>query len=162
MNESSLFDALSFAVVAAMFLGPPVAFGFLYWLDRRQSQHAVLRNFPLLGRLRYLFEKIGPELRQYLFDGDREGRPFSRTQYVGIVKAGKYCQTLIAFGSKRDFEAPGWYVRNALFPVRREEMAVVLEPRIGTERYEIADEGLFARKEKRVPGSVAPWISAAG
>ena len=93
-------------ILVVMFLGPPILLVGLYLTDRRQTQHAVLRNFPILGRLRYLFEHVGPEFRQYLFDADLEGKPFTREGYRAIVFAGKYMKTLISFGSKRDFEAP--------------------------------------------------------
>ena len=63
---------------------PPVLFIYLYFKDRNQSQHSVLRNFPLLGRIRYIFEMLGPEMRQYMFDSDTEGRPFSRTDFANI------------------------------------------------------------------------------
>jgi glutamate synthase (ferredoxin) len=53
---------------------------------------------PILGRLRYLLEHIGPEFRQYLFDADLEGKPFTREGYRSIVYAGKYMKTLISFG----------------------------------------------------------------
>ncbi|MDP7465567.1 MAG: FMN-binding glutamate synthase family protein, partial [Candidatus Marinimicrobia bacterium] len=49
---------------------PPVIFLVWYFVDKRQSQHSILRNFPLLGRIRYIFEMMGPELRQYMFDSD--------------------------------------------------------------------------------------------
>ena len=39
---------------------------YLYFYDKSQKQHAILRNFPILGRMRYVMEKTGPELRQYL------------------------------------------------------------------------------------------------
>jgi len=45
-------------------------------LDRKQKKHSILRNYPLLGRIRYFLEKIGPELRQYWFNSDTEGKPF--------------------------------------------------------------------------------------
>ncbi len=50
----------------------------LIWLikDKRQSQHRVLRNYPLLARIRYISEKMGPELRQYLFLGIMKGNLF--------------------------------------------------------------------------------------
>lgn len=41
---------------------------------RIRDNITVLRNFPLLGRVRYVFEMIGPELRQYMFDGDNQGK----------------------------------------------------------------------------------------
>ena len=46
----------------------------LYFKDKNQKQHSVLRNFPLLGRVGYVFEMVGPELRQYMFDGDNKGK----------------------------------------------------------------------------------------
>jgi glutamate synthase (ferredoxin) len=144
-------------LLTVMFLGPPVVLAFLYVADRRQAQHAVLRNFPLLGRLRYLFEHVGPELRQYLFDADLEGKPFTREGYRGIVFAGKYLNTLISFGSKRDFDEPGWYVRNAVLPTLMDEMGVDREPSIRTRRYRIESEGLFARHEHLEDKTVAPW-----
>lgn len=108
---------------------PPVIFLVWYFVDKRQSQHSILRNFPLLGRIRYIFEMMGPELRQYMFDSDHEGKPFSRTDFTNIVVAGKYMKTLIAFGSKRDFDKSGWYIRNSMFPKLAEEMRVVCAPK---------------------------------
>ncbi|MGH0034547.1 MAG: glutamate synthase-related protein [Myxococcota bacterium] len=147
-----------FAVLLAMFLGPPIAFGALYLSDRRQSQHAVLRNFPILGRLRYLLEHVGPEFRQYLFDGDLDGKPFTREGYRSIVYAGKYMKTLISFGSKRDFDEPGWYLRNAVFPTLMEDMGVTQEPKFTIRRYVIEQEGLLSRKEKMSEVEVSPWL----
>ena len=56
---------------------PPVIFLVLYLMDKKQTQHSVLRSFPLLGRVRYFFEMMGPEMRQYMFDSDNEGKLFS-------------------------------------------------------------------------------------
>src|SRR5699024_146267 len=73
---------------------------FLILFDRRQKMHSILRNYPLLGRVRYFFEKIGPELRQYWFNSDDEARPFSRDDYEHIVHGAKYKRDVIGFGSK--------------------------------------------------------------
>ncbi len=146
-----------FGLLLVMFLGPPVVLGVLYWSDRRQTQHAVLRNFPILGRLRYLLEHVGPEFRQYLFDADLEGKPFSREGYRSIVYAGKYMKTLVSFGSKRNFDEPGWYVRNAMLPTLMEDMGVDARPQIRTRRYQIDEEGLFSRREHLEEVEVAPW-----
>ncbi|MDH3686906.1 MAG: FMN-binding glutamate synthase family protein [Myxococcales bacterium] len=150
-------NTLIFVLLLGMFLGPVVFLGGLYWFDRHQRQHAVLRNFPVLGRLRYLFEHVGPEMRQYLFDADFQGKPFSREQYQHIVKAGKYLATSISFGSKRDFEQPGWYLRNALLPTLKADMAAVREPRVESRRYVVREEGLFSRDEEIEPARVSPW-----
>ncbi len=48
--------------------------------DLLQRRHAILRNFPVIGHARYLIEKLGPELRQYVVAGNDEERPFSRDQ----------------------------------------------------------------------------------
>jgi glutamate synthase domain-containing protein 2 len=144
-------------ILVVMFLGPPIVLIGLYLTDRRQTQHAVLRNFPILGRLRYLLEHVGPELRQYLFDADLEGKPFTREGYRSIVFAGKYMKTLISFGSKRDFEQPGWYLRNAVLPTLMEDMGIESGPRISTRRYAIDSEGLFKRNEHLEESDVAPW-----
>ena len=74
---------------------------FLYFYDRGQKQHAILRNYPILGRMRYVLEKTGPELRQYLFDDDNDGEPFNREEYLHMVLPGKYLKCVIGFGSKR-------------------------------------------------------------
>ena len=46
--------------------------------DLTQTRHAILRNYPFLGHLRFFFEKIRPEMRQYFFEADTDGRPFPR------------------------------------------------------------------------------------
>ena len=48
--------------------------------DLTQRQHAIRRNFPVLGRFRYYLEAVGPELRQYIVTSNDEERPFSRDQ----------------------------------------------------------------------------------
>lgn len=157
---SDLAVLLTFTLLLVMFAVPPLLVVYLRFVDRKQTQHAVLRNFPLLGRLRYLLEHIGPELRQYLFDADLVGKPFSRDEYGTVVFAGKYMRTLVSFGSKRDFEKPGWYLRNALLPTLAEELQVVVAPRIESRRYAIDSEGLFSRRERIETVRVSPWTLA--
>ncbi len=157
MSGVSWLDVISFALTAAMFTGPLVVL-FVWWLrDRAQTQHAVLRAFPLLGRLRYLLEHIGPELRQYLFDGDSNGKPFSRNEFLSIVFASKYLKTLISFGSKRDFDQPGWFLRNALFPTLASDLGVDTRPTLEAHRYLIDHEGLLHRTEHLELTPAAAW-----
>ena len=52
------------SLVLIMISVPPVLFIIWYIHDKRQSQHSILRNFPLLGRVRYLLDMLGPEFRQ--------------------------------------------------------------------------------------------------
>lgn len=72
---TELLTTMQFIVNAMIFIIVIGALGLLLVLlfkDRAQSQHSVLRNYPVLGRVRYFAEKIGPELRQYLFANDTE------------------------------------------------------------------------------------------
>ncbi|HIG31614.1 MAG TPA: FMN-binding glutamate synthase family protein, partial [Verrucomicrobiales bacterium] len=58
-----------------------ILFGLLILLtvyDLLQRKHAILKNFPVIGHIRFLLEAIGPELRQYIVTGNDEERPFSR------------------------------------------------------------------------------------
>ena len=48
--------------------------------DLWQKSHAVLRNYPVIGHIRYLIEAIRPEIRQYLLEADDDKLPFSRSQ----------------------------------------------------------------------------------
>jgi glutamate synthase (ferredoxin) len=160
MTLPSWLSIASFALSFSMVAGPPAVLLLWWWSDRRQDQHAVLRAFPLLGRIRYLLEHVGPELRQYLFEGDLAGKPFSRADFLSVVFASKYLKTLISFGSKRDFDAPGWYLRNALFPSLASELAVDQRAQLTTRRYEIEHEGLLHRDERVEEARVAPWTLA--
>ena len=94
---------------------PPLLIFYLWRRDRNQREHSVLRNFPILGKWRYIFEKMGPALRQYLFLNDNEAKPFSQNDDESVVIAGKYKSRIIGFGSERDFEAGGFYLQNALY-----------------------------------------------
>ncbi|WEG12291.1 FMN-binding glutamate synthase family protein [Pullulanibacillus sp. KACC 23026] len=146
-------------IVLTLIILLPIAFlVFLYFYDEKQTQHAVLRNFPLLGHMRYLLEKIGPELRQYLFDSDSEGKPFSRENYQDIIMPAKYQTTMMGFGSKRDFDKAGYYIRNAMFPKQRDELRVDNTVLLHGKRYKIDRDKLFNRREHLEENTVKPWL----
>ncbi|SIT88886.1 glutamate synthase (ferredoxin) [Edaphobacillus lindanitolerans] len=139
-------------------VGPVVTVVWLFFYDRGQKQHSILRNFPILGRVRYFLERTGPEFRQYLFSDDNAGKPFSREEYLAMVLPGKYKSNLIGFGSKRDFEEPGYYIKNAMFTKQNEEMRVDNSELVNTRHYVIDDEGLFTRKEHTEEIPALPWL----
>lgn len=105
-----------------------------------------MRNYPVIGRARYFLETIGPELRQYLFNNDREGKPFSRSEYQHIVKKAKYKRDVIGFGSLRDFEEAGFYIRNSLFPKLTEELKMDQNSKVTTDRYLLIKEPLLTQR----------------
>ncbi len=63
---------------------------------------------------------MGPELRQYLFSGDNEGKPFSRNDYKNIVLAVNII-LITSFGTTRDYQ-DGFYIQNTMFPMQRNEI----------------------------------------
>ena len=92
----------------------------LFWFvrDITQKKHAVLRNFPVVGRLRYLLEKQGDYFRQYFFTSDREEMPFNRATRSWVYRAAKDEGGIIGFGSTNDLREPGSIIFvNAGFPV---------------------------------------------
>jgi glutamate synthase (ferredoxin) len=151
--------SITMALLIVILLIIPITLAiFLYVYDRRQKQHAILRNYPILGRMRYVLEKTGPELRQYLFDDDNDGEPFNREEYLHMVLPGKYLNSVIGFGSKRDFNKAGYFIRNAMFTKQNEEMRVDNENLVDTMRYVIDADHLFARKEHREEIPTLPWL----
>lgn len=131
---------------------------YVFFVDRNQKKHSVLRNYPVIGRVRYFLENIGPELRQYLFTPDNGGQPFSRKDYQDIVIPAKYKSRLISFGSKRDFDEPGYYIKNAMFPKLEDELAIKQRPIIESYIYHIEKEYLFSRKEHRRKEDIKPYL----
>lgn len=86
-------------------LGPLAALGML---DLTQKKQAIRRNFPVLGRMRYLLELIRPELYQYFVESDTEGVPFDRENRSLIYQRAKSARDTTPFGTKMDVYAPGY------------------------------------------------------
>ncbi|PTI42217.1 hypothetical protein BU056_02120 [Staphylococcus succinus] len=128
----------------------------LLFKDKRQKQHSVLRNYPLLARVRYFVEKIGPELRQYLFLADTEGKPFSRNDFTNIVIAGKYNTRMTSFGTQQKYE-DGFYIQNTMFPLQTTELHIDQSPMISTFVYQIDNERLLDREEHRNQTEIDPY-----
>ncbi|NKB88048.1 MAG: FMN-binding glutamate synthase family protein [Acidobacteria bacterium] len=86
--------------------------------DLTQREHAILRNFPLIGHLRYLLEAVGPELRQYIVTDNDEERPFSRDQRTWVYASAKRQNNLFGFGTDNDLELSPNYliIKQSSFP----------------------------------------------
>lgn len=105
---------VSIAVVAAFW--PPILWVFVLVLppfllgvrDTMQTRRAILRNFPVLGHFRYLFELVRPEINQYFIESNTDGTPYNRElRSVAYQRAKKQTQTL-PFGTQRDVYATGY------------------------------------------------------
>ena len=76
--------------------------------DVRQTSRSVLRNYPVIGHLRYLLEFIRPELRQYFIESDNEAAPFSRQQRSLVYQRAKGEPDKRPFGTQKDVGANGY------------------------------------------------------
>jgi len=87
--------------------------------DLSQQQHALLRNFPLVGRFRYWLEAIGPGLRQYIVTDNDEERPFSRDQRRWVYASAKRENNYFGFGSDNEMELQPNYlvIKHHTFPL---------------------------------------------
>jgi glutamate synthase domain-containing protein 2 len=87
--------------------------------DLTQRQHAILRNFPIIGHFRYWLEAIGPELRQYIVTDNNEERPFSRDQRRWVYASAKRENNYFGFGSDNEMELQSNYliIKHTTFPL---------------------------------------------
>ena len=122
------------AVVTALLLGigildhkafdlvliPLVIFGALTLLgirDLTQKSHAVLRNYPISAHLRFLLEEIRPEMRQYFFESEKDGMPFSRDTRAVIYQRAKMVLDKRPFGTQEDVYRDGYeWIHHSVAP----------------------------------------------
>ncbi|MEP7233445.1 MAG: FMN-binding glutamate synthase family protein [Ginsengibacter sp.] len=91
-------------------------------INVRQKSHALLRNFPLVGYLRYFLESIRPEIRQYFFESDLDGKPFNRRQRSIVYQRAKNEKQTVAFGMQADPNAPGFeWAAHSVYPKKLDE-----------------------------------------
>jgi glutamate synthase domain-containing protein 2 len=102
---------LGLAALAGLFL---TALG---WRDTRQTRHSVLRNYPVIGHLRFLLEFIRPEMRQYFIESDNEAAPFSRQQRSLVYQRAKGDADKRPFGTQLDVHAQGYeWINHSVVP----------------------------------------------
>lgn len=90
----------------------------LYFHDKRQTHHTILRNYPVIGYFRYFAETLGEYMRQYQYLPDWSERPFNRLERSWVYRSAKGLSNLRSFGSEN---VPAFVFRNAAFPVLDEE-----------------------------------------
>jgi glutamate synthase domain-containing protein 2 len=118
------------AVLLMLSLFTWVAFGFggllaltclflvgLGWRDTQQTRHSILRNYPVIGHLRFLLEYVRPELRQYFLESDNEAAPFSRQQRSIVYQRAKGDSDKRPFGTQLDVQAVGYeWINHSVAP----------------------------------------------
>ncbi|MEO0481814.1 MAG: FMN-binding glutamate synthase family protein [Planctomycetota bacterium] len=80
---------------------------FLGVWDVTQKRKAVLRNFPVIGHFRYLFELIRPEIQQYFIESDTDGKPFNRDERSIVYQRAKAALSTRPFGTLNDLDRTG-------------------------------------------------------
>jgi glutamate synthase domain-containing protein 2 len=99
---------------------PIVLFGALSVLgihDLVQTRHAVLRNYPISAHLRFLLEEMRPEMRQYFFEGEKDGMPFSRDKRAVVYQRAKRALDKRPFGTQYNVYEEGYeWVRHSMAP----------------------------------------------
>ena len=91
----------------------------LGWRDTHQTRHSVLRNYPVIGHLRFLLEFIRPEMRQYFIESDNEAAPFSRQQRSLVYQRAKGDQDKRPFGTQLDVQANGYeWINHSIAPTQ--------------------------------------------
>lgn len=112
----SVFEGLAVALIVAVGLVIAVIL-VVAVIDRMQTQDAIRRNYPVVGRFRYVFSALGEFFRQYFFAMDREELPFNRAQRDWVKHAAEEKGNTVAFGSTRNLAIPGTPIfTNAAFP----------------------------------------------
>lgn len=87
--------------------------------DQLQTRHAIRRNYPILGNLRFFFEFIRPEIRQYFVESDNENVPFSRAQRALVYQRAKNVEDKRPFGTQQDLYSNGYeWINHSMRPVK--------------------------------------------
>jgi glutamate synthase domain-containing protein 2 len=87
--------------------------------DVLQHKHTISHNFPIVGHLRYILEKIGPEIRQYFIANNRDELPFNRRERSWIYASAKRENNYQGFGSDQDFYSANYhFLKPDMFPYK--------------------------------------------
>ncbi len=122
LSWSSTLKSIVQVSLALAFAAAVVTIAVLYVVDVTQTKQAIRRNYPVIGRFRYLFEYLGEFFRQYFFAMDREELPFNRAQRSWVYRAAKNVSNTAAFGSTRDLKKPGTVLfANCPYPTMSED-----------------------------------------
>ena len=127
--RSYVFPLILLLVITSGLLTRYVSFDFVWGLmicgfllvvciyDLTQTRHSILRNYPLLGHLRFILEDFGPELHQYLVESNTDGRPFDRDERSLMYERAKDVPDEKPFGTELDVYREGYsWIAQSLAP----------------------------------------------
>ena len=103
-----------------------IMFGFILLIgsyNAKQEKHAILRNFPVLGYFRYMFETISPEIQQYFIERNTDGKPFSRNQRSLVYQRSKNIDATTPFGTQLELNQTDYEgIKHSIFPTKVSEV----------------------------------------
>jgi glutamate synthase domain-containing protein 2 len=103
------------ALLALIIVAPFIYMGFYDMVQTRQS---IKRNFPLFGRLRYVFEELRPKFQQYFIESDTDGLPINRNDRSVIYQRAKQQVDTTPFGTQLDVYAEGYeWMNHSIVPL---------------------------------------------
>ncbi len=111
---STISLIITFALAYFLSLNWYVLFGIVLiftivgYYDVFQTRHTIMRNYPVLGRLRFVLEELRPKMYQYFVESDIDGRPFNRVDRSTVYQRAKGVRDTIPYGTQLDVYAEGY------------------------------------------------------
>ena len=105
----------------------PLALLGLY--DYSQAKHSLLRNYPILGRMRFFLEALGAPIHQYFIESNQDGAPFNRDWRTLMYQRAKGLEAKKPFGTEMDVYAPNYeWLNHSLTPrpIAEEDLRVTI------------------------------------
>lgn len=113
--------AVMYMWASPLWLVPTTALLGIGIFDVLQRKHTVLRNFPVIGHLRYIFEDLRPEMQQYFIESDTSDDPIARIYRSVVYQRSKLALETVPFGSQLDFYARDYqWINHSSFPLKLE------------------------------------------
>ncbi|SRX55937.1 FMN-binding glutamate synthase family protein [Aequorivita sp. CIP111184] len=107
---TAIWPIYGFSILAALIFGIGI-------YDLFQKKHSILRNFPVLGHMRFLLEMIGPEIHQYFVEDDTDGKPIDRNHRTYIYERAKLQNETHPFGTELNVEAENYkWMKHSIYP----------------------------------------------
>lgn len=118
------FSNIFLAVLGGLFIFCLI----LVIIDITQTKHAILRNYPLIGRLRWFFESERSKIQQYFIEDDKNGTPYNREKRSDVYQKAKGDINTTPFGTQLDVYKNGYeFIKHSMYPI---DVKDVKEPRV--------------------------------
>jgi glutamate synthase domain-containing protein 2 len=141
MGRTVFFISAIFVLFLLTFLGIKVSGNYFYFFllfgpliivgtyDSLQNKHAIRKNFPIIGNLRYILESISPEIQQYFVERRTDGAPINKNKRAVIYQRSKNLGATHPFGTEENIYSEGYeFITQSLYPspVLEEEPRVII------------------------------------